>query len=245
MQFDLSQVLTRAWQITWKHKVLWVVTALPSLIIFLAFPFMFAPVFLDGQDPRDLANLFDNPVFVIVIIVFYMVILAGGMLLQIVARSSVTLGVLRAHEGIQPIMFMSLLRDGLPYFWRILGIFALTNVTIGLAFFVFFVVVMILTVVTIGMASICLQPLFLLISPLSLLVLAFMEQAEAAVVVDGMDVMSAVKRGYELVKANIWQYALITIVIYFGMTVLISILIFPFMIPFFVFAFSRACYGLS
>jgi hypothetical protein len=238
MNFDVGEVLSQAWQITWKHKILWVITALPASIIFLALPFMFAPILLDGQDPRDLSNLFGNPIFVPVIIVIYMVILVVGMLLQIVSRSSVTLGILRAEEGIQPITFMKLLSDGLPYFWRILGVFALTNVTVGFAFFVFFICVMVLTVVTIGMASICLQPLFLLISPLSLLVLAFMEQAEAAVVVDGMDVMGAVKRGYELVRANIWKYALITIVIYFGMSILISVLIFPFMIPFFVFALS-------
>jgi len=238
VNFDFSEVLTRAWQITWKHKALWFLTALPVLVVFLVFLLMFVPLFLGESSPRQLTDLLENPIFILIAIIAYAFIFVATVFLQIVSRSSVTLGVLRAEQGIQPVTFMDLLKDGFQYFWRILGVFALINVTIGLVFFAFFACTMLLTLVTIGMAAICLQPVFILLTPLSLLVVALMEQAEAAVVADGMGVMDALKRGYELLKANIWKYVLVTLVIYFGMTVLMGLVMFPLMIPFVAISFS-------
>jgi hypothetical protein len=238
MNLDFGDVLSRAWQITWQHKVLWFLTALPISIILLVLPFMFIPLLSERQDPREFPNVFGDPISVLILIFAFMVIFVGSILLQIVARSSVTLGVLRAEAEIQPVTFTNLLKDGFQYFWRILGVFALVNVTFGLVFSAFFAGVMALILVTVGIAAVCLQPLFILITPLSLLVLALMEQAEAAVVANGMGVMEAVKQAYELVRANIWKYILITVVIYFGMTTLISLVIFLFMIPFSAFVFS-------
>ena len=239
MQFDFGEIFSRAWQITWKNKALWVLTALPILVVFLIFPLMFIPIFIGGSNPRQLSGLFENPVFILIIILFEVFIIVAGTILQIVSRSSVTLGVLRAEEGIQPVTFMDLLKDGFQYFWRMLGVFALINVSVGLIFSAFFACALALILVTVGMGAICLQPVFILMTPLSLLLISFLEQAEAAVVADGMGVMDAVKRAYELVKTNIWKYALITIVIYFGMTILTSFLMFPIMIPFFAFSFAN------
>jgi len=230
---ELGEVLARAWNITWKNKVLWVVSALPILVSFLIFPIWLFMAFTDRFDPTEMPRLFENPVLIVLAVFFYLIVFAVSFFLQIVSRSSATLGIYRAEAGIQPITFVDLIKDGFRYFLRILGISLLAALAYMAFMLVFLACTTVASVVTLGLASICLQPLFLLLFPLILLLMAFMEQAEAAVVVDGMGVMDAAKRGYELVRGNLLTFALITIVIYFGMSILMSIIIFPFMIPMF------------
>jgi hypothetical protein len=44
MNFDIGEVPSRAWQITWKHKVLWIIGILSGFFISFIFPLMFPPV---------------------------------------------------------------------------------------------------------------------------------------------------------------------------------------------------------
>jgi len=45
MNFDFGEILSSAFQITWKRKILWVFSALPIFLSFLIFPLMFVPIF--------------------------------------------------------------------------------------------------------------------------------------------------------------------------------------------------------
>ncbi len=233
MNFDIGAVLTRAWQITWKNKVLWGITALPILPVFLLFPFWLVLVFTNSFDFNKLETGFENPAFVILGGIFYLVIIVGSVALQIISRASVTLGVFKVETENQPVVFVDGLRNGLRYFLRILGIFALISGGIFVVMLICFACMALVSVATMGLGAICIQPLFLLMLPVSMLVMALMEQAEAAVIVDELGIMEAVKRAYELIRSNVWRYVLITIVIYFGMNLIMSLIMFPLMIPFF------------
>ena len=233
MNFDIGAVLTRAWQITWKNKVLWGITALPILPVFLLFPFWLVLVFTNSIDFNKLETGFENPAFVILGVIFYLVIIVGSVALQIISRAAVTLGIFKVETENQPVVFVDGLRNGLRYFLRILGIFALISGGIFVVMLIFFACMALVSVATMGLGAICIQPLFLLMLPVSMLVMALMEQAEAAVIVDELGIMEAVKRAYELIRSNVWRYVLITIVIYFGMNLIMSLIMFPLMIPFF------------
>lgn len=233
MNFDFGEVLSQAWQIIWKHKVLWAISLLPLLILFLFLTVWPILVFQKNFDPDHLSRWIEDPVTIGFIVIIYLVIIAASMFLQITSRASVTLGIYRAAAIIQPITFVDLLKNGFQYFWRILGISFLIGVVITAVFFGFFTVVATLSVLTMGFAALCIQPLFILIIPFIWLVMTFMEQAESAVIADGMNAKDALRQSYELIKSNIWKYLLITIIIYVGMGVLISLAVFPFMIPMF------------
>lgn len=233
MNFDFGEVLSRAWQITWKHKVLWLLNLLPMLVLFLVFPILFIFFLYAGSNPGRIENSFENPLLVFLLITFYIFIFVVGYALNTIARSSTTLGVIRAEEGIGSTSFMDLLRDGLQYFWRMIGVLLLVSLTIGLVFFVFFACIMGFILVTIGMGAICAQPLMLLMMPFSLLVMAFMEQAEAAVIADNKTVLDATRLALDLIKTHIWKYVLITLIVYFGTTFVTYLVMFPLMIPFF------------
>ena len=235
MKVELGEVLTRAFQITWKNKVLWAISALPILASFLIIPIWLFMAFAGDFDTGRMPRLFENEGFIILAIFFYVIVFAISLVLQIISRSSGTLGVYRAEAGIQPITFMDLLKDGFSYFLRVLGI-SLLAASVYIAFMlVFFACTTVASIATLGLASLCLQPLFLLFFPLILLLMTFMEQAEAAVVVDGLSLVDAAKRSYELVRANLLTFTLLIVVIYFGMTILSSFIVIPFMIPMFFF----------
>jgi len=235
VKVDIGEVLTRAWQITWKHKVLWGISVLPFLIAFLLFPFWLFIVFTEDFSPDRIEGWVESPTFILVGSLLYVLLIVVSIFLQIMSRSAATLGTFRAEMGRQPVTFTDLLKDGSQYFWRVLGVLLLIGLVVIAFFLVFFGCMAVLSAVTMGIALICFQPLFLLMIPFFLLVMAVMEQAEAAVIADGMSVIDSVKRGYELVWSNLVSYALITIIVYFGINILISFVALPFMIPMFFF----------
>jgi len=85
--------------------------------------------------------------------------------------------------------------------------------------------------VTMGLASICLQPLFILITPLSFLMISVLEAAHTAVVTKNLSAWDAVKHGFGIVREHLWKYLILTIIIYFGITIISSFLMFPMLVP--------------
>jgi len=184
-------------------------------------------------DPNKLERLFANPAFVTIGIIVYLGTMLGSMILGISSQSSLTLGVYRAELNAPPDTLVGLLKDGFTYFWRILGVTLLVMGSMLVVFLVFLACLTLGSVVTMGLAAICFQPLFLLMIPLMILVMAFMEQAESAIVADDMRVMDSARQAYELIKSNFWKYVLITVVIYVGMNLLMSVFTFPLLLPMF------------
>ncbi|MCE9645453.1 MAG: hypothetical protein K8S20_05580 [Chloroflexi bacterium] len=233
MNFDYGSVLTRAGQITWRCKSIWGLLLLPMLagsLPFLLFLAFLAPVIMKADaDISSAAYNFLGVVFLIIFAVFTPVNYG----LRALASSAATLGVVRAERGEGSTQFMDLLRDGLPYFWRTLGVMLIVNLTIGLAFFVFSMLAFALILVTIGMASICLQPIMILLTPLSFLMVAFMESAQLAVIVDDMHVTDAIKSAFQRVRAHVWKYILLMLIVYLVSSILTSFIVTPLMLPIF------------
>jgi hypothetical protein len=208
---------------------------LPLLIGFLVFPIWLAFVFSDRLDPDTIEAWVENPVVIIVGSLLYILFIGGSVVLQVLSRSAVTLGIYRVETESGAITFTGLIRDGFQYFWRILGTILLIGLGIAAFFLIFFACAAVLGAVTMGIGMLCIQPLFLLLIPVTWLVMALMEQAEAAVIADGMNVTNAIQRGYELIRSNLGSYVLLTLVIYLGMGLLTSLITLPFMIPLFLF----------
>jgi hypothetical protein len=69
--------------------------------------------------------------------------------------------------------------------------------------------------------------------PVMLVLYGFIEESQVGVVVDNLGVTDAIKRGWELVRANFWRIVLISLIVYFGIGFLSSIVMLPLMSPFF------------
>ncbi|MBL8063789.1 MAG: hypothetical protein JNK32_12250 [Anaerolineales bacterium] len=226
MNFDYGNVLTRSFQIAWKHKSFWLFSMLPMIVGIFIFAALVAPVFfLDGSNDEMTALVF--AVWVIVMILGIVVSLLVGT----AGSASLLLGIRRAERGEGSTAFLDLLRDGLAYFWRTLGVILIVQLTLGLVFTIFFLFVGLLSFVTMGLATICLQPVMILLTPLSFLVIAVMDGALMAVIDENLGAWDAVKRALQVVREHVWKFIILTIIVYFGSTILSSIFVAPAMIP--------------
>jgi hypothetical protein len=232
MNFNFGEVLTRAWQITWKYKNLWLAGVMISLISFLSAPIslLLNPSFSSLNDPsevnRQLPLILLANGFVILLSLLTIPIYAVGM-------SVPSLGTLELEKGSQKLNFGELIRGVLPYFWRVLGIILLVGVSVFLLVMVFMACIVLLSVLTFGLGALCAFPGFIVFIPLAIFVYAFMEQGVSAVLVDNLGVSSALQRAWELVKKNLGVMALMSLIIYFGSMIVSMIISVPMLIPMF------------
>jgi len=237
MNFDFGEILTRAVKIAWKHKILWLYSALPVILSFLFVPFMFLPIFFSETDPYREPFFVDQPVYVLLFIGFSLFISALSVVMYGISSSAVTLGVLQVDGGTERLEVGKLFEDSKPYWWRVLGVLLLIGIGISFIFMVIFGCMTMVGAVTVGLGFICMMPLFLVIYPIMMVLYGFIEISQAAVVVDDIGVTDAIRRGWELVKVNFWRILLISFIVYMGISILSSIIVLPFMTPFFFFPF--------
>jgi hypothetical protein len=230
VNFDYGSLLSRTWQITWKHKTIWALLVLPMLLSFFFIPLFIAPFFF--MDKGGVSNNTET-ILLIVILLFFIIFMVSSLMINTICMSSATLGVIRAERGEGSLSFGDLLKDGTEYFGRILGVTLIISLTVGLIFSLFFMCVFISSVVTMGLASLCLQPIMILLTPLMFLVVGLMEAAETAAIAENLNPMDAVKQALQVVREHVWKYVLITLIVYFGSSILTSFLVVPIMMPIF------------
>jgi hypothetical protein len=233
MNFDFGEVLTRAGQITWKHKILWLLSALPVLLSFLIFPVVFLPIFFADFNSYSEPFFVEQPVYIILFVGFSFFISILSFALYVISSSSVTLGVVQVEGGAEKLETMKLFDDGKRYWLRVMGVMLLIGIGVSLVFMVLFGCMALFGAVTIGIGFICMQPLILLMYPLMLVLYGIIEESQVAVIVDDLSVVDAIRRGWELVRANVWSILFISFIVYLGIGILSFIITIPFMIPFF------------
>lgn len=233
MNFDFGEILSSTFKITWKHKILWVFSALPVLLSFLIFPLMFMPVFFMDQGSYNTPFFIDEPIYVVLLVVFSVVVSLLSYILYGISSSAVVLGVFRADEGAERFTFKELFNGSKKYWWRVMGVLLLIGLGVSLVFTVIFGCLALFGAVTGGLGFICMLPLMLLMYPLMMVLYGIVEESQVAVIVDDLGVTDAIKRGWELVRANIWRIVLISLVVYFGISILSSFVMLPLMSPFF------------
>lgn len=218
---NYSEILSRAWQIIWKHKVLWIFGILAGCAnssgggggggntgrINTS---------NSGQAPAQLQPYIDRfqhffqsvPQQTWILIGIGVVLLVLILIvLKIFLGTIGTIGLIRgaqlADQDLEAhLTFGELFKGSLPYFWRVF----LLNLLVGIvAFFVaiFLAVGFILgTVITFGIGLICLIPLLCLLVPVAIAIGVIIEQATIAIVVEDLGVMDGLRRGWEVVKTN-------------------------------------------
>jgi len=212
--FNFGEVLTKAWQTIWKHKVLWIFGILASCARGSGggggnsggnsnysgsgeeFPFG------GGQAERYLeqaGQYFENNLWIILVVILALMLLGFIFFaLGMVGRIGMIKGVAMSEKGAESIVFGEVWSESLPFFWRVFGL----NFLIGLAFFVIIVPLVVIGIVTAGIGFVCLIPILCLLVPIGWVVSVVVEQAQAAIVLEDLGMMDGIKRGWEIVKAN-------------------------------------------
>jgi len=112
--------------------------------------------------------------------------------------------------------FGSVFNSSKPFFWRVLGLNLLIMVGYIVLLMVLGMIFLFGTIFTFGLALICLLPLCCILIPVFWVLTTFVEMANAAVVVDDLGVIDALKRGWDVFKNNLGEMILMGLVLVLG-----------------------------
>ena len=250
MNFNFGEVLSRAWQIVWKNKILWVFG------IFAGCsrggggggggagggsgpggdqPFsQFERIF------EQIGQWIDNNAWIIVVfVVFILALVVLSIFLGTIGRIGLIRGTFAAEQGAERLIFGELFSNSMPYFWRVFGL----SFLIGLIFLLIFVPIILFGVFTAGIGLICLLPLICLLIPISWAVAVVIEQANAAMVLEDLGIADGLRRGWEVVKSNVGTMIVMTLILFIGSAVVGIVIAIPVIVAVFPLVFGLAAGG--
>ena len=244
MKLDIGEVLGRMWKIGWNHKVLWLWQMLPALFAGLLMPFMFVANPAFAMFLPEPWNRYANETWVAVAFValtFFLML--PIMFVGIIAQLTTTYGAVKVEKGAEKLAFRELFSESLPYFWRVLGLYAIFGGAWMLIVFAFMAINIFASIITLGLASICLMPLFLLFIPVLIVGYSVLELAQAAIIADDMGSLESISHGWKLFRVNWLGVILLMVILYFALTLLSSVFIFPMMFPMMLFPLGMESHG--
>ncbi len=260
MNFNFGEVLTRAWQIIWKHKVLWIFGILASCGRGGGGNSGGGNSGYDvssGQQPdlppealRWLQTIEENLTTILVVMVALVCVFwIVTIFLSTIGKTGLIRGTAQVDGGAESLVFGELFSGSVPYFWRMFGL----SLILGLPVFL---IAMAIAVVFVGgliasggnesgtLAVLSLIPVmigcFCLLFPIMLVLGVIFRQAENAVVLEDMGVIPAITRGWEVFKANLGPVILMAIILGvigfvsgFVIAIPFFIIVFPAMLAYF------------
>lgn len=234
---DFGKILTRAWEIVWKFKVLWIFGILAScgqnggggssgggggntgfqtggqdanLPPQIKQFFFQAERFFDNIEAWQVAAMIGG--FMLFMLIMGLIMSA----LSTIGRVGIIQGAVQAEGGVERLTFGDLFTGGKPFFWRVFGL----NLLMGLAIFVIVLILMIpalgFTALTFGIGLFCLIPLICILVPLSWLVSVIMEQANIALVIEDLGIIEAIQRGWSVFRENLGNMVIMALILGVG-----------------------------
>jgi len=208
---DYGEVLSRAWQIIWKHKVLWIFGILASCASsnngsgFTGSGSSWQTSQFPNQIESTVTQIpdwqivfFIGMIFLVVLVLVFLAIFLGT-----IGRIGLIRGTMQADRDVEKLSFGELFSGSMPYFWRVF----LLNFLVGLA--------MVAAIFAL-LLSICLAPLVCLMIPVAWAVSVILEQASVAIVVEELGIMDGLKRGWEVVRLNPGPVILMWLILVLG-----------------------------
>ena len=213
MKLNIGKILTRSWQIIWKHKILWVFGILAGFASGRSGG-------NNGNGNRSGSNGDTTPFsgnqfgqmegqfrefiqqYLLIIIAVCLVILILSLVfyaLGMMGRIGMIKGVAKVEGGADTLGFGEIWSESMPYFWRFFGL----NFLIGLAFAVIIIPLVLVGVLTAGIGFACILPIICLLIPIGWAVSLVLEQAQIAIVQENLSMIDGFKRGWEIVKSDI------------------------------------------
>ena len=217
---NVGEILSRAWKIIWRHKVLWIFGILAGCVNGGSGGSGNMQYRGGQEDITPQAQQFFNQIpqeqmvlIVIGVILVVLVITIIGIFLGTIGRIGLVRGTLQAERGAEKLIFGELFSGSMPYFWRVFGL----NLLVGLVVMVFVIglIVMgaIFATVTMGIGAICLIPFICLLVPLMWALAVWVEQSIIAIVVEDLGMMDGMRRGWEVIKNNVGNILLMWLIL--------------------------------
>jgi len=236
MNFNFGEVLTRSWQIIWKHKVLWIFG-------FLAGCGQNSSSFRGnsgsgsrgnggfGQPniPPQLLQFFQTieeniRTIIVVGIALICLIWIITIFLSTIGRIGLIRGAFQAEEGAEKLIFGQLFSESMPYFWRMFGLSLIVAIPILIVFAALFAGLIVFAISasggndTAGLGIVAMIPLFIgcvcLLIPVMIVVGLIIRQAERAIVLEDLSLMPALSRGWDVFRSNLGPIIIMAIILF-------------------------------
>jgi len=268
MDFNFGDILSRAWKITWKHKILWIFGILAGCGARRGTNFGNSSSynFNNGDFPsglpletlRGVYQFISESSWVTIALILLGILLLLGFFfaaLNTVGRVGLVRGTAQAEAGTMPALG-ELFRGGWPFFWRsflmwfLVGFpFVFTGLVVAVGLVVSFLVAImgmanerealtILGMIPVIIACAC------FIGLLGLVVSLIGQQAQNAIVLEDLGIVASLGRGWKIFRANLGAIVLMAIilaVIGFAAGILIALPLTLILVPtLFAFVFSLA-----
>lgn len=228
---DIGEMLSRAWKITWKHKVLWIFGILASCGGSGAWGGgssgggasssssgnsggIFAPGWPDFQGFIEQIEPY-LPLILITLICLSVILVAIAVILGVIGRVGLIRGAQQAEEGAERLLFSELFNYSLRYFWRVLGLVLLTMIAVPL--FVLFVG-MPITILTCGLGGLALTIVLFMLP-------VIIEQTIIAIVIEDLDILEGLQRGWEIFRSNLVTMIFLALILILGLGVVVSLVV--------------------
>jgi hypothetical protein len=225
---DFIEILKRAWQIIWKHKVLWIFGILAGCAqagSSVSSGGSSGPRSSGGGSggafPPNVSHWFDQiePGMWVLIAAVALLVVFILILLSLFAGSIGRIGLVRGtqqvEQGAERLSFGELFSGSLPYFWRVLGLVLLVGTSMFLAILL---VGIPLAVITCGIGA-------LVIVVVGFLVPIIVQQSVAAIVLENLGIIEALQRGWQLFRQHPDKFIIMGLVLNLGLTLAAGLVI--------------------
>jgi hypothetical protein len=250
---NFGEILSRAWNIIWKHKVLWIFGILASCSQRSSggggggggssSVQSSGGNNWNGEVPRGLQEFFFNlerffnqiegwqiAAIVAGVIFVFLVLWLLFLALGTIGRIGLIQGTIESEEGTEKLTFGGLFNRGKPFFWRILGLNLLISLAALALVMVLIIPLVLLTVVTFGVGLLCLMPLLCLLVPIGWLIQVIIQQANIALIVDDLNIFDAIQRGWDVFRANWGNLVVMALILGIGGAIAGFIIALPFLL---------------
>jgi hypothetical protein len=233
MNFNFGEVLTRAWQIIWKHKILWIFGILASCGRGTGGNSGGSNRYSTGGSTPNLPpqvmqwlQWIENHVteFIAITVGIVCVIWIIVAFLSTIGKIGLIRGAAQAEGGAERLIFGQLFSESMPYFWRMFGLSLILALPILVIVFVLIVglLAFIIPVSQAGgngsaIGALAILPVmigcFCLLIPVMFVLGMIFNQAQRAVVLEDLGVMPAISRGWDIFRANLGPIILMAIIL--------------------------------
>jgi len=217
---NIGKVLSRAWEIIWKHKVLWIFGILASCgqggggggggntgFRFsedeLNVPPQVERFFFGLERFFQQVEVWQIVAFVVILMLIFLALWFIMLALSTIGRLGLIQGTAQVESRVEKLNFTELFNEGKPFFWRVLGL----NVLVGLAIFILVMALVLpavgITALTFDVGLFCLIPLICLLIPVSWGITILLEHVNIAIVLEDLNIISGIQRGWEVFKENL------------------------------------------
>ena len=234
MNFDFGEILTRAWQIIWKHKILWIFGILASCGQGSGGGNSGGGGGNSGFDtqgqnlPPQIMQWFNTieqniTSFIAAGIAIICIIWILVMFLSTIGRIGLIRGTFQAEGGAESLIFGQLFSESMPYFWRMFGLSLIIALPVLFVVGALFAGIIVFAMSASGgndasmLGVVTMVPILIgcmcLLVPVMFVVGMIIRQSQNAIVLEDMSLMPALSRGWDVFRANLGPIIVMAIIL--------------------------------